>query len=98
MLRSLVGSEMCIRDRVETPAGLRNYDSKITDGLTGINNRKSIIETIQEEFARAQAKNSPLSFILFQEFACAIAGEFYQVNAFNQPGVEEAKQLLRSSL
>ncbi|MSP18832.1 MAG: GGDEF domain-containing protein [Bdellovibrionales bacterium] len=51
--------------QVETPAGLRNYDSKITDGLTGINNRKSIIETIQEEFARAQAKNSPLSFILF---------------------------------
>ena len=38
------------------------------------------------------------AFILFQEFACAIAGEFYQVNAFNQPGVEEAKQLLRSSL
>lgn len=38
------------------------------------------------------------SFILFQEFACAIAGEFYQVNAFNQPGVEEAKKLLRQSL
>ncbi len=38
------------------------------------------------------------SFLLFQELACAIAGEFYEVNAFNQPGVEEAKQLLRKSL
>lgn len=38
------------------------------------------------------------SFLLFQELSCAIAGEFYQVNAFNQPGVEEAKKLLRQSL
>lgn len=38
------------------------------------------------------------SFILFQQLACAIAGELYQVNAFDQPGVEEAKRLLRQSL
>jgi glucose-6-phosphate isomerase len=38
------------------------------------------------------------SFILFQELACAVAGEFYKINAFNQPGVEEAKRLLRESL
>jgi glucose-6-phosphate isomerase len=38
------------------------------------------------------------AFLLFQELACAISGEFYEVNAFNQPGVEEAKRLLRESL
>jgi len=38
------------------------------------------------------------AFLLFQELACAISGELYQVNAFNQPGVEEAKRLLRESL
>jgi glucose-6-phosphate isomerase len=34
----------------------------------------------------------------FYETACAFAGELYGVDAFNQPGVEEAKRLLRQSL
>ena len=38
------------------------------------------------------------AFTLFQELACAFAGELYEINAFNQPGVEEAKRLLRESL
>lgn len=38
------------------------------------------------------------AFILFQEAACAVAGELYQVNAFDQPGVEEAKRLLKKSM
>jgi glucose-6-phosphate isomerase len=36
--------------------------------------------------------------LFFQETACAVAGEFYKVNAFDQPGVEETKRLLRSKL
>lgn len=36
--------------------------------------------------------------LFFQETACAVAGEFYKVNAFDQPGVEETKKLLRSKL
>lgn len=50
--------------QIETRAGLRNYDYS-TDSLTGIFNRKAIIETIQEEFTKAKLRNSPLSFILF---------------------------------
>jgi diguanylate cyclase (GGDEF)-like protein len=50
--------------QVETRAGLRNYDYS-TDSLTGIFNRKAILETIHEEFNRAKLRNSPLSFILF---------------------------------
>lgn len=38
------------------------------------------------------------SFILFQETACAIAGELYGVNAFDQPGVEETKLFLKKDL
>lgn len=38
------------------------------------------------------------SFILFQETACAIAGELYGVNAFDQPGVEETKLFLKKEL
>lgn len=38
------------------------------------------------------------AFLLFQETACALAGEFYGVDAFNQPGVEETKQLLKKKL
>lgn len=38
------------------------------------------------------------SFLQFQMTACAFAGELYQIDAFNQPGVEEAKRLLREAL
>lgn len=38
------------------------------------------------------------AFFFFQELACALAGELYGVDAFDQPGVEEAKKLLRQSL
>lgn len=38
------------------------------------------------------------AFFFFFETACAAAGEFYGIDAFDQPGVEEAKKLLRQSL
>jgi len=38
------------------------------------------------------------AFLFFQEVACAVAGEMYGVNAFDQPGVEEAKKLLKAEL
>ena len=38
------------------------------------------------------------ALFLFFETACAFAGELYDVDAFNQPGVEEAKKLLRAAL
>jgi glucose-6-phosphate isomerase len=38
------------------------------------------------------------SLFFFFETACAFAGELYKVNAFDQPGVEEAKRLLKDSL
>jgi glucose-6-phosphate isomerase len=38
------------------------------------------------------------AFFFFYETACALAGELYGVDAFNQPGVEEAKKLLREAL
>lgn len=38
------------------------------------------------------------SLFFFFETACAYAGEWYAVNAFDQPGVEEAKRLLRQAL
>lgn len=38
------------------------------------------------------------ALLFFFETACAMAGELYEVDAFNQPGVEEAKKLLRQSL
>lgn len=50
--------------QIETRAGLRNYDYS-TDSLTGIFNRKAIVETIHEEFNKAKLRNSALSFILF---------------------------------
>lgn len=50
--------------QIETRAGLKNYDYS-TDSLTGILNRKAILETIQDEFSRAKLRNTPLSFILF---------------------------------
>ncbi len=50
--------------QIETRAGLKNYDYS-TDSLTGIFNRKAIVETIQEEFTKAKLRNTALSFILF---------------------------------
>ena len=38
------------------------------------------------------------SVFFFHLTACAFAGELYGVEAFNQPGVEESKKLLRQSL
>jgi glucose-6-phosphate isomerase len=38
------------------------------------------------------------SLFFFFETACAFAGELYGVNAFDQPGVEETKKLLRALL
>lgn len=38
------------------------------------------------------------SFLFFQMTACAFAGELFQVDAFDQPGVEEAKRLLAQAL
>lgn len=38
------------------------------------------------------------ALLFFFETSCAMAGELYGVDAFNQPGVEEAKKLLKQSL
>lgn len=38
------------------------------------------------------------AYFFFMEYACAFAAELYGVDAFGQPGVEEAKKLLRSML
>lgn len=38
------------------------------------------------------------AWMFLMETACAVAGELYGIDAFNQPGVEEAKKLLRKSL
>ncbi len=38
------------------------------------------------------------SLLFFFETACAMGGELYGIDAFDQPGVEEAKKLLRQSL
>ncbi|MCB0405324.1 MAG: hypothetical protein KDD51_11110 [Bdellovibrionales bacterium] len=38
------------------------------------------------------------ALFLFFELSCAFAAELYGVNAFDQPGVEETKQLLRDAL
>lgn len=38
------------------------------------------------------------ALFFFFETACAFAGELYQINAFDQPGVEETKKLLRAAL
>ncbi len=38
------------------------------------------------------------ALLFFFETACAYAGEFYAVDAFNQPGVEESKKLLKAAL
>ncbi|MFM8269405.1 MAG: hypothetical protein ACKN9V_04380 [Pseudomonadota bacterium] len=38
------------------------------------------------------------AFLFFQETACALAGELYRVNAFDQPGVEETKRILKAKL
>ncbi len=38
------------------------------------------------------------ALLFFFETSCAMAGELYGVDAFNQPGVEEAKTLLKQSL
>lgn len=41
------------------------YDLATTDGLTGALNKKAIIEFINEEYKRAQARSTPLTLILF---------------------------------
>lgn len=38
------------------------------------------------------------SLLFFLEATCGVAGEFYRVNAYDQPGVEEAKILLAKAL
>jgi glucose-6-phosphate isomerase len=38
------------------------------------------------------------AFFFFWETVCAVAGEFYDVNAFDQPGVEESKILWKAAL
>jgi glucose-6-phosphate isomerase len=38
------------------------------------------------------------SLFLFFETACALCGELYGINAFDQPGVEESKRLLKELL
>ena len=70
---------------------------------------QSASESTQESLRRAQVPTyrfhlselSPFclgAFIFFQEVACALAGEFFGVDAFNQPGVEETKIIWKDKL
>ncbi len=47
---------------------------------------------------KGQTPESVAGLLFFFEVACAYAGEIYQVNAYDQPGVEEAKKLLKLAL
>ena len=59
--------------------------------------RNSKVPTYRFELPQLDASTLGALFFFF-ETACAIAGEFYGVNAFDQPGVEESKNLLRKAL
>lgn len=59
--------------------------------------RNSGVPTYRIELPNADARALGALFFFF-ETACAFAGELYEVDAFNQPGVEEAKRLLRAAL
>ena len=41
------------------------YEAATTDGLTGTLNKKAIVELINEEFVRAQAKGTPMTVLMF---------------------------------
>ncbi len=59
--------------------------------------KNSGVPTFRIDFARLDEATLGSLFFFF-ETACAFAGELYGVDAFNQPGVEEAKRLLKQSL
>ncbi len=58
--------------------------------LAGVPTYRFTLPTLCEESLGA--------FFFFQMTACALAGEIYGIDAFDQPGVEEAKVLLKKSL
>lgn len=58
--------------------------------LSGVPTYRFRFETLNEQTLGA--------FFFFQMTACALAGEIYGIDAFDQPGVEEAKQLLKKAL
>jgi len=69
--------------------------------LAGLATQKSLANAGVPTFRIELAGLTPRAlggFFFFMETACALAGELYGVNAFDQPGVEEAKRLLRESL
>lgn len=55
------------------------------------------VPTYRIELPRLDARALGALFF-FMETACGLAGELYEVDAFDQPGVEEAKRILRESL
>jgi glucose-6-phosphate isomerase len=76
-----------------------NFDE--VNHLASLATQKSLqnshVPTYRIEIAKLSAEALG-SLYFFFETACAFAGELYGVDAFNQPGVEEAKRLLHSSL
>lgn len=60
-----------------------------------LNNSK--VPTYRLKFPSLNARALGAMFF-FWETACALAGELYGVNAFDQPGVEESKKILRQML
>lgn len=71
--------------------------SRLASGATEKSLNNSGVPTYRLEITRLDERALGALFF-FHETACAFAGELYGVDAFNQPGVEEAKRLLRQSL
>lgn len=76
------------------PLGAINHEASLA---TEESLRRSGVPTWRLTLPRLDARALGGLF-LFLETACAIAGELYGVNAYDQPGVEEAKKLLRERL
>ncbi len=71
--------------------------SRLASGATEKSLNNAGVPTYRFEFPKID-EAALGAFFFLQEAACAFAGELYGVDAFNQPGVEEAKRLLRQSL
>ncbi|MEZ4750565.1 MAG: glucose-6-phosphate isomerase [Bdellovibrionota bacterium] len=78
----------------EIPLGRLN---RLACDSTQTSLNRSGVPTYRIDLPKLNARAMGALFVFF-ELSCAFAAELYGVNAFDQPGVEEAKQLLRDAL
>lgn len=78
----------------DIPAGRLN---RLACDSTQTSLKRSGVPTYRIDLPKVEARAMGALFLFF-ELSCAFAAELYGVNAFDQPGVEEAKQLLRDAL